>query len=193
MIVAIAPAGTGQVLVEEFREGADVAAAILAFCNAYTPPKNPADWVGLDTGWTEYQQPPIGPKWYYDHSTQALVVSLDEAKHAKCDAIDARTEELIAIGAEIPPTSGHFFSCDTDMQARIHGCYENRANLSYPVYFFSSDNLNKLMIVNEAGMENLLSGMNDFIEAQWASGDPIKDQVLACATVADVEAVVDPR
>lgn len=73
MIVAIIHQGTGKVHVEEFRNAADEAAAVTAFCNEYTPAKNPADYLGYDTGWGSYQQTDPGKYWAYDFSSPGLV------------------------------------------------------------------------------------------------------------------------
>jgi hypothetical protein len=72
MIVAIALAGTGIARIEEFRQGASVAAAIDSFVNVYTPPKNAGDYVGLDVGATK-PDPPTGKIWKLDRDTMQLV------------------------------------------------------------------------------------------------------------------------
>jgi hypothetical protein len=73
MLVAIALDGTGYKKVEDFREAASTSAAVTAFCNEYTPPKNPGDYIGHDTGWGSWQDPGIDKCWYYDHGTTSLV------------------------------------------------------------------------------------------------------------------------
>ena len=73
MFVAIIHQGTGKVRVEEFRIAADETAAVTAFCNEYSPPKNPADYLGYDTGWTSYQQTDPDKYWAYDFTSQGLV------------------------------------------------------------------------------------------------------------------------
>lgn len=66
MIVAIAPAGTGIVPIEELRMAVDTATAVSNFCNEYSPPKLTIDYIGHDTGWTE-PQAPTGDRWKFDH------------------------------------------------------------------------------------------------------------------------------
>jgi len=73
MIVAIAPQGSGKVLVIDFREAVDVATAVADYCNAFTPPKNPADFQGYDTGWSSYQYNDPGKYWAYDVDAASLV------------------------------------------------------------------------------------------------------------------------
>ena len=74
MIVAITAESTsGQTNVEEFRDAETTAAAVTAFCNDYTPPLDPADWLGVDTGWSHYERPPSGYHWVYDHDTEEVV------------------------------------------------------------------------------------------------------------------------
>lgn len=73
MLVAIILQGEGKVRVQEFREAADEAAAVLAFCNEYVPAKNPADYLGYNTGWSSYTSSTEGYYWSYNYDTSGLV------------------------------------------------------------------------------------------------------------------------
>jgi len=52
MIVAIAEASASVVPVLEFRQAATTADAVTDYVNDYTPPRDPADYVGVDSGWS---------------------------------------------------------------------------------------------------------------------------------------------
>ena len=73
MYVGIIAAGTGTAPVYQFREGADEAAAMTAFVNSYSPPKNPANWIAFDTGWTSPQKAATGKEWACDRDTLTLL------------------------------------------------------------------------------------------------------------------------
>lgn len=75
MIVAIVnqTSPTGQVVCEEFRDAASEADAVDDFVNEYTPPKNAADYLGYDSGWSSYQRPAAGMEWAYDFDSPGLV------------------------------------------------------------------------------------------------------------------------
>jgi len=75
MIVAIMRVGTGKVVVQEFREAASESDAVTAFCNEYSPPKTPSDYLGYDTGWSSYTPPSAGNYWAYDYASAGLVES----------------------------------------------------------------------------------------------------------------------
>jgi hypothetical protein len=61
------------VKVQEFREAVSEAAAVDAFVNGRTPPLNPADWLGYDTGWAQYTAPDEKKQWAYNFGTSTLV------------------------------------------------------------------------------------------------------------------------
>lgn len=73
MLVAIIKVGTGIVVVEEFRMAADEATAVDDFCTEYTPPLNPVDYLGYDTGWSTFQPPAPTHRWAYNFDAPGLV------------------------------------------------------------------------------------------------------------------------
>lgn len=75
MIVAIInqTSPVGIVPVEEFRQASDEATAVADFCADYSPPKNPADYLGYDSGWSQYQPPAPTYRWAYDFGSPGLV------------------------------------------------------------------------------------------------------------------------
>ncbi len=72
MIVAITSSTAGVQPLEQFSEAVDVATAIAEF--AAIPPTNPADWRGLDTGYTPgaIPSPASGFRFAWDGITPAL-------------------------------------------------------------------------------------------------------------------------
>jgi hypothetical protein len=80
MFVAIidqrSPAGT--VAVRQFQVASSAAEALDQFVHDFTPPLDPADWLAVDTGWSEYQKPPGGLayEWAYDFDNPGLVQQL---------------------------------------------------------------------------------------------------------------------
>lgn len=74
MIVGIVPTGTGIIAVEnQFFRADTVADGVDAYVNGYKPPRDPADYLGFDTGWTEYTYPAAGKVWAYDRTNLLLV------------------------------------------------------------------------------------------------------------------------
>ena len=74
MIVGVVPTGAGIVPVRnQFFEAASVADGVSAYANGYTPPRNPADYLGFDTGWTAYTPNTPGKEWSYDRTNSLLL------------------------------------------------------------------------------------------------------------------------
>ncbi len=193
-IVAIAPAGTDQVPVEEFRSAVDAATAVIDFVNEYDPPRDPADYIGHDIGAEIVPKAPAGG-WYYDHSTSTLVGSLQEAKDFKHAAIDVRTEELIAAGFEFPTGSGLWFSLSSHAQRNLQGLDQVRdlPEVIYPVAWNTLDDSAVLSIPDSATAHGFFLTAFAVYRAHLDSGTALKDQVRAATTVAEVDAVVDAR
>ena len=63
----------GIIPVEEFREASDEATAVDDFCAGYTPPRDPDDYLGFDTGWSVFQPPAPTYRWAYNFSAPGLV------------------------------------------------------------------------------------------------------------------------
>lgn len=103
MIVAIVNQTNpvGIVRVDEFREAVSPGAAVDAFVNDYNPPLNPADWLGVDTGWVQYQPPAPDYTWAYDFGTALLVqqaIAPDYSLLAAPQVLQQKT--LLSVGLE---------------------------------------------------------------------------------------------
>jgi hypothetical protein len=96
MIVAIVnqTAPVGEMRVEEFRTASSEAAAVDDFVNGYKPPHNPADYLGYDTGWSDFQKPTAGFFWAYDFGSPGLV------QVATSDRFEWRGAILVVSNAE---------------------------------------------------------------------------------------------
>lgn len=64
---------SGVVPVQQFQVAADVATAVAEYVAAFKPPKDPADWLGFDTGWVAPRSPGKGMEWGYDFDAPGLV------------------------------------------------------------------------------------------------------------------------
>lgn len=198
MIIAIAPAGTGQVKVEEFREAETSQDAVDAFVGEYTPPLQATDFVGHDTGWSSVQKPSTGNQWCYDHATASLVEvkigadTLEGAKKLKIAEIDSRTDALIAAGFTY---AGKVFSTSLASQAKMIGSHQIRddANLTYPLRWNTIDDADAYDIANAGDLNGFYLTAVGTLRAHLDSGTALKDQVRAASTIAEVDAVVDNR
>jgi len=72
VIIAIASSAGGLQPVEEFRAAATPADAVAAFCGEYTPPRDPADYLGEPTGWAAGAAQ-LGRSWAWDSAALDLV------------------------------------------------------------------------------------------------------------------------
>jgi hypothetical protein len=75
MLVAIVETGTGEVPTIVIAAGADVATAISIWTNSYSPPLNPSNYIGVDTGWPGpgAEEPAPGNVWGVNRDTDTLV------------------------------------------------------------------------------------------------------------------------
>lgn len=118
--------------------------------------------------------------------------SIDVAKQVKFDAIDKKTDEIIARGYEF---AGLRFSTSLEAQARMLGVLLLKDNplMSYPITWNSLDDNGALTIPDAATVEGFaLTGIG-YYRAAIDSGTALKDQVRTATTVSEVEAVTDAR
>ena len=121
--------------------------------------------------------------------------TLEETKKCKCDSIDVRTKQLISTGFEFPPESGQYFSLSLPAQINFTNLDRLRDDpiLTYPISVNTLDDQGMLEIPDSATMRLFfLSGMA-VAKGAPDSGTALKNQVRACTTKAEVEAIVDPR
>lgn len=117
-----------------------------------------------------------------------VAVSLDDNRNAKLEAIDNRTDEIIAGGFEF---DSNYFSLSNEAQQNWIGMAVFQAALSWPVTVTTRANI---------GYSLSLLNLNAFIGAGMAvikaavdSGRALKIQCVNAQTQADLDAVVDNR
>jgi len=72
MIVAIVPAGLGTNPVAAFVEAESAASGVSRYCGMFSPPLEPEDFVGFETGWLGYQPPGAGQEWTFTYDPPSL-------------------------------------------------------------------------------------------------------------------------
>ncbi len=149
MIVGVVPVGIGVIAVNnQFFKAPTLTDGVDQYVNGYTPPKDPADFLGFNTGWaTAVQRPAPGKQWAYDRTLIGLVeidVDLPTVYTSSdyCPRTGTTTENLprasTATGAVIVSytnatpelTIGRALASDT-----INGVAANRSGLRTGIYF----------------------------------------------------------
>ena len=117
---------------------------------------------------------------------------LPVVKQAKIACIDARTDELIAEGFVY---QGKQFSLSLPSQAKMMGTHQvrNDSQLVYPIKWNNIDDTDYYNIQNPADLDGFYFTGLGTVRAHLDSGSDLKDLVNQATTVAEVEAVVDPR
>lgn len=119
-------------------------------------------------------------------------VQLDNAKIAKCGQIDQKTNEILARGYL---WDGVVLSLSLGAQTRLNGIYATRLDPpgGYPVIWNSLDDLSFVTLADANDVVSMHDAAGDRLRSVVDSGTAIKDEVRACTTIAQVEAIVDPR
>jgi len=123
-------------------------------------------------------------------SAHAGVDALAAAKEAKFDEIDRRTDELINLGFTF---GGDTFSLKQDTLPTLNGLWNARAAITYPVKYNTSDNSSFVLLNNSTDVESFYFSAVGTFRSREDSGTILKDAVRAATTVAQVDAIVDPR
>lgn len=120
---------------------------------------------------------------------------LPQAKEAKIAEIDTRTAELIDQGFEWPPASGIIHSFSLEAQANLLGLElaRNDPALVYPVVWNSKDDGATTSLADATEVHGFYLTALATKRAHLDSGTLLKDQVRAALTIAEVDAVIDPR
>jgi len=118
-------------------------------------------------------------------------LTLAEAKVAKNTLIDTRTQEIIAQGA---PYDGHYFSMGYGDQlsyiALDLACVQGTA--TFPIEVRDMIDAPYYLADAVAYYTFFFTGLG-YVQVILAGGRAIKDQVNACTTIEQVNAIVDPR
>jgi len=118
-------------------------------------------------------------------------LTLAEAKHAKNSIIDLKTQTIISIGA---PYDGHLFSMEYgDQLSYIALCLAVMASqVSYPIEVRDMVDVAYYLTDAPSYYTFFFTGLG-YVQVVLAGGRAIKDQVNACTTIEQVNAIVDPR
>lgn len=147
----------------------------------------------------EYDGPALDLSQALRWNGSAFVLDTPEqlvlAKERAFARIDDRTDALIAQGYEYPPSSGNRFELSLEAQARLLALLSLRENpaMSYPIVFNTLDDLGTVQIADAAAVEGMVLIAVGTYRALIDSGTALKGLVRACTSVAEIEAVVDPR
>jgi hypothetical protein len=120
---------------------------------------------------------------------------LSLAKQAKVAAIDQRTKTLIDEGFEFPPKSGQVFSLSATAQVVLLALEAARADplFAYPVVYSTKDESAVIQLEDSDGVHAFFVTAIGVCRGHLDSGTAIKNEVRAANTVAEVNAIVDPR
>lgn len=118
---------------------------------------------------------------------------LSELKEYRCDKVDVRTTELIALGHEYPPLSGQLFSLSERAQINILGVHSWKDILTYPKAYTTKDN--KITIHIEDAIEAETFCLNGLAtkDGHLSSGNDFIKLINACETIPEVNAIIDNR
>lgn len=163
MIVAIADTGAGTQNVRLFMEGASVAEAISAYCNEYNPPKDPAAFVGVDTGWAP-NAPELFMPWAIDGGV--LVERLQDIQDDLVSQIkDHHYHKRLALDVrfEYPAGSGKWFSASL-LSENNWGNFSSAAqwplpSLVYPIDVPTYDNRQEVSVTDAATLQAMLDAL----------------------------------
>ena len=193
MIVAIAEASASVVPAREFRQAASTADAVTDYVNDYTPPRDPADYVGIDSGWSP-GAPELQSWWAVDGGV--LVERLADIQQDIITDIKTHRDQRFAsvVLAEYPAASGNLFGCSMESQTN----WGNLATLdalglvSYPFPVTTHDELVTVVLADSADMTAAVGAVSAAVLAERATASSAISAVLAATTVADAHAAAAP-
>lgn len=117
-----------------------------------------------------------------------VAISLDDNKAAKCQAIDDRTDAIIADGFTF---DGNAFSLSGEAQTNWLGLCVLQSALTWPVAITTGHNAQYMLPLTSLGAF-IATGMGT-IKSAVDSGRTLKVAAMTAANQADLDAVVDNR
>jgi hypothetical protein len=129
----------------------------------------------------------LGPR-----PTDAQLLAVDllpDIKAVRCEAIDARTQALIASGFTF---AGHVFSLSTEAQLNWTALYAARDSLTYPLSVTTDDD-EEFSAPDAASLAGLCLTALASVKGRVDSGRGLKLAVLAAADAAALNAILDVR
>ncbi len=182
MIVAIASSAAGQQPIIEFRDAVDTVAAVAAFCGEYTPPRDPVDFAGYDTGWT-LPDPRLGRMWAWDPGAGTLV----EVEYTPdlLAEIEAHRDYRMAtaVTAEYPAASGLLFSCSVPAQDSWSklATLDTRGLIAYPFTVHTADQTQTYDLVDSADLTAAIGAISASVLAERTLAQTYIDATVAAA------------
>ena len=121
--------------------------------------------------------------------------SLAPTVEERCDAIDLRTDELIALGFEYPSGSGNRFSLTLEAQMRIQGCMSSRLlpQFTFPINWNTIDNDGTYAVTSADEMVAFYLTAAGTLRYRIDTGTALKTAIRNAATFDEREAIVDTR
>lgn len=180
MLVGIVKIGSGSVPLEEFREGSDPAAAVAAFCAA--PPTDPADYLGIDTGWLPGDAR-LGSSWAWDFTGGALVQI--GWREPILDDVAAHRDERMAgvIRAEYPAASGVLFGCSVPEQdgwSKL-ATLDARGLVAFPFRVWAADHDASHDLTDSADLTAAIAAVSLAVLTERATADSVLSAVAAAS------------
>jgi hypothetical protein len=122
-------------------------------------------------------------------------VTLPDYKLKRYLEFDAKTNELILQGFEFPPSSGNIFSLTPTAQANLLGTFTAKDNpaFTWPLAWPTKLDDIEYTIPDAATFEMFYLTALGTIRACRDSGTALKEAVRVATSIAEVDAVVDPR
>lgn len=180
MIIAIASSAGGLQPVEEFRDAATPADAVAAFCAEYTPPRDPADYLGEPTGWAAGAAQ-LGRSWAWDSAALDLV----EVGYTSdlVGQLEAHRDERLAdvVRAEYPAASGLLFSCSVaaqDSWSKL-ATLDDRGLVVYPFEVHTADQQSTYDLIDSADLTGAIGAVSAAVLTERAACQSAIDAVVA--------------
>lgn len=113
-------------------------------------------------------------------------------KARKFTAIDSKTDYLISLGFSY---SSKQFSLSAEAQSRLNGVFQLRDDPSmvYPVTWNTKDDNDYVELADSAAVRDFYLAAVAAYRGPIDSGTALKEQVRVASTVAEVNAIYDPR
>jgi len=188
MIVAIADLSAETVPVLQFRSSQSESGAVDDYCSRYDPPRDPSDYVGVDTGWDPGDVRLMS--WWEVSPSGVLSERLDEIKQYLFGEIKnhrdfKRLEDDLSF--EFPQGSGQMFSPKL-LSQNNWGNLSSVAmwpipSLSYPITVTTRDDLIKYEIQDESTLIDMLDAIWTTVKTERASAQASIDAVILAPTV----------
>jgi hypothetical protein len=125
-----------------------------------------------------------------------VVETLYEAQQRRIAEVDAKTDEMVAGGFPFDDGNGsQVYSLGLPAQSRMEGVYQLKDNVAFtwPLEWSSKDDTYVVSFANAVEFEAFHLTAAGYLRSYIQSAYPVRAAIMAAASVAEVDAVVDPR